>query len=72
MHNAGIAKARRQVLPWYFCMVAVQHGFDEQLVVFCSGSGLSCLAGQQTVDALSGSITEGVSFGHGLYGVIRR
>ena len=67
MHDAKVAESRWQVAPGDACAVAVEHCIDEQPVVFCRGSGLSCLTGQQVFDALPLGIKEGVSFTHGLY-----
>ncbi|PXX80268.1 hypothetical protein DFR34_10439 [Rivihabitans pingtungensis] len=52
MHDAKVAESRWQVAPGDACAVAVQHGIDEQAVVLGCGSRLTCLAGQQILDAL--------------------
>ncbi len=65
MHDAKVAESRWQVAPGDACAVAVQHGIDEQAVVLGSGSRLTCLAGQQILDALPLRIAEGISFTHG-------
>ena len=72
MHDAKVAETGRQIPPRNTCTVAVQHGVHEQSIVFCSGSGLSCLTGQQILDALPLGIKERVSFTHGLYVALGR
>jgi len=64
VHDTEIAKACRQVSPRNSRSVAVQHGIHEQPVVFCCGSGMSCLTWQQVFDACPLPITEGISFAH--------
>lgn len=43
VHDAKVAEMRWQIPPRNTCTVAVQHGVHEQSIVFCSGSGLTCL-----------------------------
>ena len=64
VHDAKVAETGRQIPPRNTCTVAVQHGVHEQSIVFCSGSGLSCLTGQQILDALPLGIKKGISFTH--------
>lgn len=64
MHDAKVAESRGQVAPGDACAVAVQHGIDEQPVVPGCGSRLTCLAGQQILDARPLRIVEGISFTH--------
>ena len=67
VHDAKVAETGRQVPPGDARTVAVEHSIHEQPVVFCSGSRLSCLAGQQVLDAFPLGIKEGISFTYGLY-----
>lgn len=64
MHDAEIAKALWQISPRATCAIAVEHCIDEQPVVFCSGSGPACLAGQQLADALPVGVKQCASFAH--------
>ena len=57
-NDAKVAESRWQVAPGDACAVAVQHGIDEQAVVLGCGSRLTCLAGQQILDALPLRIAE--------------
>ncbi len=64
VHDAKVAEMRWQIPPRNTCTVAVQHGVHEQSFVFCSDSGLTCLAGKQVTDALPPEVKQCVSFGH--------
>ena len=65
MHDAKVAESRGQVAPGDACAVAMQYGIDEQTVVLGRCSRLTCLAGQQILDARPLRIVEGISFTHG-------
>ena len=64
VHDAKVAETGRQIPPRNTCTVAVQHGVHEQSIVFCSGSGLACLACKQVTDALPLEVKQCVSFDH--------
>lgn len=64
MHYAKVPKGLRQVPLGDAGAVAVQHGIDEQTVVACGRSGLTCLAGQEVFDAFPVAIGKCVSLGH--------
>ena len=64
VHDAKVAEMRWQIPPRNTCTVAVQHGVHEQSIVFCSGSGLACLACKQVTDALPLGVKQCVSFDH--------
>ena len=67
MHDTEITKALWQIAPRDTSAVAVEHRIDEQAIVFCSGSWLACLAGQQMADARPLGFKQCVSFTHCSY-----
>jgi hypothetical protein len=69
VHDSKIAKAGWQVTPGDACRVAVQHGVNEQSVIFdCSAR----LTGQKGLDEFPLGIKQGVSFTHSLYMGLRQ
>ena len=64
MHHPEVPETLGQVTPGYSCTIAVQHGLDEQPVVFGGHTHVTGTPGQQVLDAIPLIVSKGVSSGH--------